>query len=71
MKIKTYLPLLFSFGLIFCESVFHHEYSTNLILGEIPFIDKYGMSVIDIPTKEQKKFIGKSIGAKEYLQNIK
>jgi hypothetical protein len=33
------------------------------------FIDKYGMSVIDHPTKEQAEFIGDNIGAKEYLLN--
>lgn len=33
------------------------------------FIDKYGMSVIDTPTKEQAEFIGRKIGAREYLLN--
>ncbi|RLA00171.1 MAG: hypothetical protein DRQ42_06140, partial [Gammaproteobacteria bacterium] len=33
------------------------------------FIDRYGMSVIDKPTKEQAAFIGRKIGAKEYLLN--
>ena len=33
------------------------------------FIDKYGESVIDTPTPEQAAFIGRSIGAKEYLEN--
>lgn len=33
------------------------------------FIDKHGDSVIDAPTKEQAKFIGRNIGAKEYLFN--
>lgn len=31
------------------------------------FIDEYGYSVIDTPTPEQAKFIGRDIGAKEYL----
>lgn len=33
------------------------------------FIDKYGMSIVDTPTKEQASYIGKTIGAKEYLLN--
>jgi hypothetical protein len=33
------------------------------------FIGKYGESIIDDPTKEQAEFIGKKIGAKEYLLN--
>jgi len=33
------------------------------------FIDKYGQSVIDTPTKEQAEFIGRNIGAKQYLLN--
>lgn len=33
------------------------------------FIDKYGNSVISTPTKEQAEFIGRKIGAKEYLLN--
>lgn len=33
------------------------------------FVDQYGMSVIDAPTKEQSEYIGRSIGAKEYLLN--
>ena len=33
------------------------------------FIDKYGDSVIDTPTKEQSQFINKRIGAREYLLN--
>ena len=32
------------------------------------FIGKYGESVIGTPTDEQKAFIGKNIGAKEYLE---
>ena len=33
------------------------------------FVDKYGNSVIDKPTKEQAAFIGSDIGAREYLDN--
>jgi hypothetical protein len=33
------------------------------------FIDQYGQSVIETPTKEQAAFIGRKIGAREYLQN--
>ena len=33
------------------------------------FIDQYGMSVVDRPTKEQAAYIGRKIGAKEYLLN--
>ena len=33
------------------------------------FIDQYGMSVIGTPTKEQAEFIGRKIGAHEYLLN--
>lgn len=33
------------------------------------FVDKYGNSVIDTPTKEQAIDIGKKVGAKEYLLN--
>jgi len=33
------------------------------------FIDRYGNSIIDTPTKEQAEFIGRKIGAKEYLLN--
>jgi len=33
------------------------------------FIDQYGMSVVDKPTKEQAKYIGRDIGAREYLLN--
>ena len=33
------------------------------------FIDKYGYSVIDKPTPEQATFIGRKIGAKEFLDN--
>lgn len=33
------------------------------------FIDEYGFSVIDTPTPAQAKFIGRKIGAKEFLQN--
>lgn len=32
------------------------------------FIDKYGFSVIENPTDEQSAFIGRKIGAREYLQ---
>jgi hypothetical protein len=32
------------------------------------FIDKYGMSVIDTPTEEQAKYIGKSYGAAEHIK---
>lgn len=32
------------------------------------FIDRYGFSVINTPTEEQAAFIGRKIGAKEYLQ---
>jgi hypothetical protein len=35
------------------------------------FIDEYGMSVIDTPTKQQAEFIGRKIGAKEYLLNMR
>lgn len=31
------------------------------------YIDEYGYSVIENPTSEQKRFIGKKIGAKEYI----
>jgi len=33
------------------------------------FIDQYGMSVIGTPTKRQAAFIGRNIGAREYLLN--
>ena len=33
------------------------------------FIDEYGNSVIDDPTPEQAKFIGRKIGAREYIKN--
>lgn len=33
------------------------------------FIDKYGMSIIEKPTKEQAEFIGTEMGAKEFIQN--
>jgi hypothetical protein len=33
------------------------------------FIDQYGNSVIDTPTKEQAAYIGRKIGAREYLLN--
>jgi len=33
------------------------------------FIDRYGMSIIDNPTKEQAEFIGDNIGARAYLMN--
>lgn len=33
------------------------------------FVDKHGNSVIDHPTREQAAFIGKNIGAREYLNN--
>lgn len=31
------------------------------------FVDRYGMSVIDTPTPEQAKFIGKTFGARQYI----
>ena len=37
--------------------------------GLTGFIDKYGMSVVDTPTKEQAVFIGSKIGAYEYIMN--
>jgi hypothetical protein len=33
------------------------------------FIDEYGNSIIDTPTKRQAKFIGNNIGAREYILN--
>lgn len=33
------------------------------------FVDKYGYSVIDTPTPEQAKFIGKNYGSKEFIKN--
>lgn len=33
------------------------------------FIDEFGESVINTPTPEQARFIGRDIGAKEYLEN--
>jgi len=33
------------------------------------FIDEYGMSVIGTPNKQQAEFIGRKIGAREYLLN--
>jgi hypothetical protein len=33
------------------------------------FIDQYGNSIVDKPTKEQAEYIGRKIGAKEYLMN--
>ena len=48
-----------------------YSYFTPAYDGYEGFIDEYGMSVIDTPTKEQAKFIGKKIGAKEYLQNVR
>ena len=48
-----------------------YSYFTPAYDGYEGFIDEYGFSVIDTPTKEQAKFIGKSIGSKEYLQNIR
>jgi hypothetical protein len=49
---------------------------SGLAVGFIPaqdglqgFVDRYGNSVIDTPTKEQAAFIGKDIGSKEYLDN--
>ena len=33
------------------------------------FIDEYGMSVINTPTKEQALYIGHKVGAREYLLN--
>ena len=35
------------------------------------FIDRYGQSVIDTPTPEQARFIGRNIGARQYLENIR
>jgi hypothetical protein len=37
--------------------------------GLTGFIDKYGMSVINTPNKEQAAFIGSKIGAYEYIMN--
>jgi hypothetical protein len=37
--------------------------------GLAGFIDQYGMSIINTPTKEQAKFIGSKIGAYEYIMN--
>lgn len=48
-----------------------YSYFTPAYDGYEGFIDEYGMSVVDTPTKEQAKFIGKDIGAKEYLQNVR
>ena len=48
-----------------------YSYFTPAYDGYEGFIDEYGMSVIDTPTKEQAKFIGKKIGAKEYLRNVR
>lgn len=31
------------------------------------FIDEYGMSVIDTPTKQQAEYIGNTVGAREYI----
>jgi hypothetical protein len=33
------------------------------------FIDEYGMSIIDTPTKQQAEYIGRNVGAREYLLN--
>jgi len=33
------------------------------------FVDRYGMSIIETPTKEQAQYINRKIGAREYLQN--
>lgn len=33
------------------------------------FIDEYGMSIIQKPTKEQSEYINKDVGAKEYIEN--
>lgn len=35
------------------------------------FIDEYGMSVIDTPTKRQSEFIGRKMGAREHLLNTR
>jgi len=35
------------------------------------FIDPYGMSIIGTPDKKQAEFIGRKIGAREYLLNIR
>tara|TARA_R110000737_G_scaffold189437_2_gene211430 strand:+ start:1374 stop:3398 length:2025 start_codon:yes stop_codon:yes gene_type:complete len=48
-----------------------YSYFTPAYDGYEGFIDKYGMSVVDSPTKDQAKFIGKTIGAREYLQNVR
>ena len=48
-----------------------YSYFTPAYDGYEGFIDEYGMSVVDTPTKEQARFIGKNIGAKEYLQNVR
>lgn len=48
-----------------------YSYFTPAYDGYEGFIDEYGFSVVDTPTKEQAKFIRKKIGAKEYLQNIR
>jgi len=37
--------------------------------GLAGFIGKYGESIMDKPTPEQALFIGKNIGAKQYIQN--
>ena len=48
-----------------------YSYFTPAYDGYEGFIDEYGMSIVDTPTEKQAKFIGKTIGAKEFLQNIR
>ena len=48
-----------------------YQYFTPAYDGYEGFIDEYGMSVIDTPSEEQSKYIKKTIGAKEFLQNIR
>jgi hypothetical protein len=48
-----------------------YSYFTPAYDGYEGFIDEYGMSVIETPDKRQAKHIGKKVGAKEFLQNIR
>tara|TARA_R100001224_G_scaffold80153_1_gene50122 strand:+ start:7722 stop:9749 length:2028 start_codon:yes stop_codon:yes gene_type:complete len=48
-----------------------YQYFTPAYDGYEGFIDEYGMSVIETPSPEQSKYIKKTIGAKEFLQNIR
>lgn len=48
-----------------------YQYFTPAYDGYEGFIDEYGISVVETPDKEQSKFIGKKIGAKEFLENIR